>query len=150
MEIETIGIPELKKKLKEIEQVGDKQIMESVGLDAIKLMESRTLSGRDVIHAAFDGYSKSYKKESGKADPPNLKVTGKMLGAMKARVIDPLTVVIRVVGDKAYNLGVFHQVGNKNLPSRKWFGIETTEDRTKILDRLKKLLLAKIIKDWNK
>jgi len=141
---------EVIRRLKALSKIGDEDIMQSVGNDAIKLMTDRTTSGKDVGHNTFEGYSTYYKNKSGKGNPPDLKVSGSMLGAMKARVINALTVVVRVVGDKAYNLGMTHQAGRENMPVRKWFGIEHDSDVKKILDRLKKLLLAKVIKDWNK
>lgn len=150
MDITVKNIDKVKKALQEIKKLGDKDIMSGIGTDAIKLIKERTISGKDVDHNTFESYSNYYKKKSGKSDPPDLKVTGTMLNAMSQRVVDPLTVVVRVVGEKAYNVGIFHQAGKQGMPQRKWFGIEHEADVKTLLDRLKKLLLAKVMKSWNK
>lgn len=150
MEVTVLNVDEVKKKLKEIQKFGDTEIMNGVGNTAVNLIKDRTLSGQDVEHNTFEGYSTYYKNKSGKGNPPDLKVSGTMLNAVKAKVIDSLTVIIRVVGEKAYNLGVIHQAGKENMPSRKWFGIEHDTDKKTVLEKFKKLLLAKVVKTWNK
>lgn len=150
MDVIVKNIDEVKKKLKEIQDLGDATIMGAVANEAIKVMVDRTTSGQDVDHNTFDGYSEYYKKKSGKGNPPDLKKSGNMLRSLKYRVINSLEVVVKVVGEKAYNIGVIHQAGKQGMPQRKWFGIEHNTDKEKVMTKFKKLLLAQVYKKWNR
>jgi hypothetical protein len=150
MSVELKNKDEVIRKLSEIAKIGDKDIMKDIGENAVKLIQDRTTSGQDVDHQTFHDYSNYYKKKSGKADPPDLKKSGAMLRAMKVYVTDALTVVVRVVGGKEYNIGMQHQAGKQGMPQRKWFGVSHTTDKNKLLTKLKKLLMAKVMREWDK
>ena len=146
MEIEINGMDELKKKLKELENLGDQEIMAKIGDEGVKIIVERTLSGKDVDHGTFINYSNEYMKQKKKGNPPNLKDRGEMLATVKGRVTDGLTVSVQANTD----VGLRHQAGIGKMPIRRWFGLDHSADVDKIKELFEKLMTVKIEKKWNR
>lgn len=55
----------------------------SIGQDVIDFIRTRTISGRDKSNSTFADYSPAYAAQAHKGNPPDLYVTGNMLGSLQ-------------------------------------------------------------------
>ena len=106
-------------------------------LEALNVIESRTLNGDKVGGGKFQRYSPEYAERKGVTpDSVDLFLDGGMLESLTPISETRNTVTFGIIdGDeapKAYN----HHVGD-TLPERPWFGITSNEAKM-IIDRIKK------------
>jgi hypothetical protein len=113
-------------------------VTEAFSQALIDHIKERTESGRDVNGKIFAPYSKSYKESLafsvfGKSNPPNLTLTGDMLGTMFTEENNG-TLSIKLDGAENNIKAFAHQTGFKNHPTldgkvrpREFFGITDKE-----------------------
>ena len=110
--------------------------LEAFALEAIELINQRTLSNETVYGGSFANYSKVYADKKGVSqNAVDLFLNGDMLDSLDYEIDeDAGTVEIKVLGDLQIKKGYNHHVGD-TLPRRPWFGI-TTEETNSIAEAL--------------
>jgi len=142
--IRTIGLDKTTKKYKNMEKkLGDtKKLLNEIGSTATAMITQRTLAGTDVDGKAFKAYSPLYKQtraKKGRSTTVNLSFTGRMLAAIKHKLISKTQVMLH------FSRG---EEGRKALylsKERNFFGISKNELH-KINEKLIKPWMRKLVK----
>jgi hypothetical protein len=92
-------------------------------VDEVKEMVlDKTARGLDYRGRVFAPYSKEYAKKKGKTRP-DLKASGRMLGAVTAKVDTPQHGTVSIRDAKGAEIGTYHNEGTKKMPQREFMNI---------------------------
>jgi len=100
--------------------------MRRVGNEIIDRIRQRTIQGISKTSKPFKGYSKSYKKLTGKSNPPDLVLEGKMLGSLVIKKITENTLTVGLKGNKQ-QLKAENHIHGVTLPKRDFLGLPQKE-----------------------
>ena len=103
--------------------------------EVIETIIDRTMSGKDIDGNGFTPYSESYKNSEefenwnrGKTQV-DLRLTGDMQESIHVENTFGTQVTIAFREELEAAKGHGHQYGSNNLPRRKWFGLNKTEEK---------------------
>ena len=122
MSVKVSGVVPVRKMLNDLEKfLASPKPMENITEGAIEIIKDKTAKGLNYAHRKFEPYSKTYAKKKG-GSKVNLMVTGKMLGDITNKVINPHHGMIFVKGDSAV-IAAVHNQGIGKMPQREFFEI---------------------------
>jgi hypothetical protein len=130
-EFADLGV-ELQRAVSDVVRLPDPAIVRAIGEQAITIIALRTKSGIDADHRMFKPYVRGYadfrRRKNLRPNPPDLAVTGQMIGAMVAVPgRDEVTIEFRSAKD-ALKAAV-------NDAERNWFDLRQ-EDEVSVISEL--------------
>jgi len=137
--------PDVRRALRS--KLTDVSVKRAFALNAIELIEKRTLSNKDVNGESFTKYSKSYKESTvfelhGKNKTKvNLKLSGEMLASMTPKAQAGTMIALEFIGVENNNKAHGHTFGGgfkNSLPVRDFFNLTNDEENEILNDILKK------------
>ena len=116
-------------------KIDNAALRERIGQELIARVQKRTLSGIDKRGKGFKGYSKSYKEQTGKGNPPDLAVSGRMLQRMRVIDSEPEGLTISwSEGLKKIRLRAENHIHGVTLPRRDFLGLPDKEIRSVVVE----------------
>ena len=102
------------------------RLKQRIGEEFIARIQTRTQRGIDKKGRTFKGYSKAYKEETGKSNPPDLTLKGQLLKSLFVKDTTANTVTIGLKNKFARLKGENH-IHGVTLPKRDFLGLPAVE-----------------------
>jgi hypothetical protein len=157
MSIKVTGTIEVQNVFRSIDEfLGSKEPMEKFCEGIKERILQKTAEGKDYKSRKFKAYSKAYAKRKGTTHV-DLKVTGKMLGALKSKATSPTQGRVWIEGESHGRiccdmLAQIHTTGTGKQPQREFMNISQTgvKELTKKHFNDPLLELARATRTWKK
>ena len=150
MPVKISGRTRLSKKLRAALPDARSNSAKEIKRNIVKIIVDKIKSGNSPVSGQnkYKGYSKAYKKSSGKSNPVDLTATGKMLGDMRAVQKNNGSVIIDFRSNEQNLVASYHNnpSSNSNMPKRKILPRRNEKFKQDIMDKILKIVRAAVKK----